>query len=416
MFNPAALFIGLRYTRAKRRNHFISFISLISMIGIALGVTVLITVLSVMNGFDQEIKKRVFTMVPPMSVSSHSGAISNWQTLEANLQHFPGVTAVAPYVSGEVLLSHGGGVQPALVTGILPNQEKKVSGFADKIVQGQLAALTPGSFGIIVGEALANRLDVSIGDKITVMTPQVIMSPVGVFPQSKRFTVVGIFRTGGGFGFDAGLGFVQLQDAQKLFGLGQNVTGLHLNITNVYAAPHIAQKLSAELTEGATVSTWADQFGDFFHAVQLEKTMMFFILLLIVAVAAFNLVSTLVMVVNDKQSDIAILRTFGATPRMIMAIFIIQGAIVGVLGTALGVVGGLLLASNATAIVNGIEHLFGVQLLTANVYFVNYLPSKINTMDVVMITVAAMALSLLATLYPAWRAAQLDPVESLRYE
>lgn len=416
MFNPVSFFIGLRYTRAKRRNHFISFISLVSMIGIALGVMVLITVLSVMNGFDQEIKKRVFTMVPPMSVSSSQGAISNWQTLQANLQHFPSVSAVSPYVNGEVLLSHEGTVQPALVTGILPSQEKNVSGFADKIVQGQISALAPGSFGIIIGEALANRLDVTLGDKITVMTPQVILSPVGVFPQSKRFTVVGIFRTGGGFGFDAGLGFVSLQDAQKLFGLGTNVSGLHLNVANVYGAPALAQKLAAALTEDATVSTWADQFGDFFHAVQLEKTMMFFILLLIVAVAAFNLVSTLVMVVNDKQADIAILRTFGATPRMIMTIFIIQGAIVGLLGTALGVIGGLLLASNATAIVNGIEHLFGVQLLAANVYFVNYLPSKIEAMDIVVITIASIGLSLLATLYPAWRASQLDPVESLRYE
>lgn len=416
MFRPAALFIGLRYTRAKTRNHFISFISLVSMIGIALGVTVLITVLSVMNGFDREIKKRVFTMVPPVTVSSVSGYVSGWQDLQKTIMGFPNITASAPFATGEVLLSYGGSVQPALVNGILPDEEAKVSTVAEKIVRGKFTNLQAGKFGIVLGENLANRLGAEIGDKITVVTPQVSLSPAGVIPRFKRFTVVGIFRAGSGFGFDAGLGFVHLGDAQKLLGLRESVTGLHLNINDVYAAPRIAQELMTQLTPSASITTWADQFGDFFHAVQLEKTMMFFILLLIIAVAAFNLVATLVMVVNEKQSDIAILRTFGATPRMIMGVFIVQGGLVGVFGTLIGVIGGVLLAWNVTEIVNWIEQVFRVQFLSSNVYFVNYLPSQIEWSDIVKISIASLMLSLIATIYPAWRASKMDPVESLRYE
>lgn len=416
MFRPAAFFIGLRYTRAKRRNHFISFISLVSMLGIALGVTVLITVLSVMNGFDREIKKRVFSMVPPITISSLSGHVAGWQELQKTVNEFPFVTASAPFATGEVLLSFGGAVQPALLTGILPDKEKKVSSLVDKIVDGKISALQSGTFGIVLGENLANRLDAKIGDKVTVITPQVSLSPAGVLPRFKRFNVVGIFRVGNGFGFDLGLGFIQLNDAQKLFGLGNHVTGLHLNIQDVYTAPRISQELMKELNANTMVSTWADQFGDFFHAVQLEKTMMFLILLLILAVAAFNMVASLVMVVNEKQSDIAILRTFGATPKMIMGIFIIQGGLVGVFGTLLGIVGGVLLASNVTAIVHWIEHMFHVRFMSSSVYFVNYLPSQLEWLDIIKISIASLFLSLIATIYPAWRAAKMDPVESLRYE
>lgn len=416
MFRPGALFIGLRYTRAKRRNHFISFISVVSMAGIALGVMVLITVLSVMNGFDREIQKRVFSMVPPVTISSTTGYVADWQGLQSLLKQFPYIKASAPYVTGEVLLSYGGSVQPALISGVLPNEEKKVSEVASKMQSGNFNNLKSGQFGIILGENLANLLNASMGDKVTVVTPQVSLSPAGVIPRFKRFTVVGIFRAGNGFGFDRGLGFVQLNDAQRLLGLGSNVTGLHLSIDNVYAAPHIADELASQLTATASISTWADQFGEFFHAVQLEKTMMFLILLLIVAVAAFNLVSTLVMVVNEKQTDIAILRTYGATPSMIMNIFIVQGGLVGVFGTLLGVVGGIVLAWNVTDIVNWIQHVFHVQFLSSNVYFVNYLPSHIVWSDVIKISVASLFLSLIATVYPAWRASKMDPVESLRYE
>lgn len=417
MFRPAALFIGLRYTRAKTKNSFISFISLVSMLGIALGVMVLITVLSVMNGFDMEIRSRVFSMVSPITVSSMNGYVDDWQVVQATVSELPDVIASAPFVTGQVLLSYGGSVQPAMVNGILPDQEKSISALADKMVQGNLSDLKPNSFGIILGESLANRLNINLGDKVTVITPQGSLSPAGFIPRFKRFNVIGIFKAGSGFGFDAGLGFIQLADAQKLLGIGSHtVSGLHLNIDNVYAAQRVANQIIPQLSPNAYVTTWADQFGEFFHAVQLEKTMMFFILMLIVAVAAFNLVASLVMVVNEKQSDIAILRTYGATPRMIMNIFMIQGGLVGVFGTLLGVVSGLALAYNVTEIVDWIQNVFHVQFLSSDVYFVNYLPSKIEWTDIVKISVASLFLSLIATIYPAWRAAKMDPVESLRYE
>lgn len=416
MFRPVSLFIGLRYTRAKRRNHFISFIAMFSMIGIALGVAVLITVLSVMNGFDKEIRERVFSMVPAITVGSVTGYVSNWQGLQKEMAEFPDVLASAPFATGEILINYSGSVQASLLTGIIPDEEKSITQLGNKMVQGKLANLQAGSFGIVLGEDLADVLHANMGDKVTVVTPQVSMSPAGVIPRFKRFTVVGIFRAGSGFGFDRGMVFIHLQDAQKLLALGNNVTGLHLAVENAYESPLLARHMMTQLSPMATVSTWADQFGEFFRAVQMEKTMMFLILLLIVAVAAFNLVSTLVMVVNEKNSDIAILRTFGATPGMIMRIFIVQGGLIGVFGTLLGVAGGVLLASNVTEMVNLIEHVFHVQFLSANVYFVNYLPSVIKWSDVIKIGLASLLLSLSATIYPAWRAARLDPVEALRYE
>jgi lipoprotein-releasing system permease protein len=416
MFRPAAIFIGLRYTRAKRRNHFISFISLMSMLGIALGVLVLITVLSVMNGFDREIQKRVFSMVPPVTVSTLADYVVNWQEVEGLMKKNPNVVRVAPFVSGQVLLTNDGLVQPALLDAIDPVAERNITELPNKMVQGKLEQLVSGSFGMVLGEELANRLNATLGDKITVVTPQVSLTPAGVIPRFKRFTVTGIFRAGNGFGFDSNLAFVNLYDGQKLMQLGAAVTGVHASIKNVYMAELVSQQLAAELGPSARVTNWTEQFGAFFHAVRLEKTMMFFILLLIIAVAVFNLVCTLVMVVNDKESDIAILRTFGATPKMIMTIFVVQGAIVGIVGTLLGVIGGVLLASNVTALVNAIEHIFHVQFLSSSVYFVNYLPSELQWLDVLKISFAALFFSLLATLYPAWRASRTEPVEALRYE
>jgi lipoprotein-releasing system permease protein len=416
MFTPASFFIGLRYTRAKRRNHFISFISMMSMFGIALGIIVLITVLSVMNGFDREIKNRVFSMVPAMTVTSNTNSVSNWLSLEKTLQTFPQVTATAPFVSGQVLLTSSGSVQPAMISGIDPNKEKKISQLTDKMVQGKLNDLLPGEFGIVLGEELALHLDAMLGDKITVVTPQVSLSPAGVIPRFKRFTVVGIFKAGNGFGFDALLAYVALTDAQKLFEMGQNVSGIHVSIQNIYDAPKLSATYLNSLTPDARISNWSEQFGAFFHAIKLEKTMMFFILLLIIAVAVFNLVCTLVMVVNEKESDIAILRTIGATPKMIMTIFIVQGATIGIVGTLMGIAGGIGLAMNVTNLVNWIQHVFNVQFLSSSIYFVDYLPSELQLSDVTTIGLSALILSLLATIYPAWRASRTEPVEALRYE
>jgi len=416
MFRPAALFIGLRYTRAKRRNHFISFISLMSMLGIALGVLVLITVLSVMNGFDREIKKRVFSMVPPVTVTSMTDVVSNWQDVEKRVKQNPNVISVAPFVTGQVLITNEGVVQPAILDGVDPAAEKNITELPQKMVQGKLEQLVPGQFGIILGQELADRLNASIGDKITVVTPEVSLTPAGVIPRFKRFTVIGVFRAGTGFGFDGTLAFIHLRDGQKLMQLDTAVSGIHASIKNVYAAPRVSEQLAATLGPSARIMNWSDQFGALFHAISLEKTMMFFILLLIIAVAVFNLVCTLVMVVNDKESDIAILRTFGATPKMIMATFMVQGAIVGVVGTFLGVAGGVLLAANVTTLVNWIEGIFHVQFLSSSVYFINYLPSELQSSDIIRISVASLVFSLLATLYPAWRASRTEPVEALRYE
>ncbi|MDX1901944.1 MAG: lipoprotein-releasing ABC transporter permease subunit [Gammaproteobacteria bacterium] len=417
MFHPASVFIGLRYTRAKKRNHFISFISLMSMLGIALGVLVLITVISVMNGFDREIQKQVFGMVSPITVTTPESRLAKWEDARQFLLKNPQIRGVAPFAAGQALLTHSGVVQPASVSGILPSLEKNMTSLDQYVIEGNLQLLKPHEFGIILGADLAMHLAAIPGDYINVITPQASLTPAGMLPRFKRFKVVGIFQAGNGFGFDSQLAFVHMQDAQTLFQFNSNVTGLHLKIDNAYAAPQLSRALSQELGPTATVSDWTDQFGAFFHAISLEKTMMFFILMLIVGVAVFNLVCTLVMVVNDKQSDIAILRTFGATPGMVMRIFMVQGAIIGVIGTLLGVLCGVGLATHVTVIVDGLERLFHVELLTSSVYFgLTHLPSDLQWMDVIRISVVALALSFSATLYPAFRAARIEPAEALRYE
>jgi lipoprotein-releasing system permease protein len=309
---------------------------------------------------------------------------------------------------------HDGANQPAILQGILPSQEIKTSSLDSKLRYGHLTQLKAGQFGIILGQALANTLGVTVGDKVTVLTPQASMTPAGIFPRLKRFTVTDIFHVSGGFGFDRGFGFVHLKDAQTLLKLKNNVSGLHLNVKNPFEAPAFSDTLN--LPDNMIVSDWTDQFGAFFHAVSLEKTMMFFILLLIVAVAVFNLVSSLVMVVNDKAADIAILRTFGATPRMIMHVFIVQGMIIGLFGVLLGVIGGVVLSLNVTELVNWVQAFFHVQFLSSDIYFIDYLPSEIIPMDIIKIVSAALGMSFIATIYPAWRASRTLPAEALRYE
>lgn len=414
MFKPLSLFIGLRYTRAKKKNHFVSFISLSSMLGIGMGVMVLITVLSVMNGFDAEIHKRFFGMAPEITVTGVDGKIAHWPELANQLRRFPGVKAVSPYVGGQGLLTHDGQVLPVALTGILPEQERHVTNLQKKMLLGSMSGLN--HFGIILGRGIAENLGVMLGDQVTVMIPQATVTPAGMVPRFKRFTVRGIFSAGSGFNFDTKLAFISLTDAQKLLQLGDSVSGLKMKITDIYQAPAMSDKLLTQLGSSYQVGNWTDSFGAFFQAVKMEKTMMFLILLLIIAVAAFNLVSSLVMVVNDKQAEIAILRTIGATPAMILRIFIIQGMMVGSVGTLLGVVGGVVLASNATTIVNTLQSFFGVHILSSNIYFVDFLPSKILMSDLWQVCVMALLMSFIATIYPAWRASKTIIAEALHYE
>jgi lipoprotein-releasing system permease protein len=414
MYKPLALFIGLRYTRSRKKNHFVSFISFSSMLGIGLGVMVLITVLSVMNGFDQEIHHRFFGMAPEITVTGPDDKISDWPSLMKKISVIPEVKAIAPFVGGQGLLTHDGQVLPIVLTGVLPGQEEGVTHLGDKLLAGSMKNLH--HFGLILGKGLAENLNVVVGDKVTIMIPQATVTPAGMIPRFKRFTVVGVFSAGTGFNFDTKLAFINLEDAQKLLQMGDEVSGIKMKIDNVYSAPELSERIARLLGEGYQVGNWTQQFGAFFQAVKMEKTMMFMILLLIIAVAAFNLVSSLVMVVNDKQAEIAILRTIGATPATVLWVFIVQGMMVGIVGTVLGLIGGLVLAKNATAIVNGLQALFHVKVLSSSIYFVDYLPSEILWTDLGQVCVMALLMSFLATIYPAWRASRTVIAEALHYE
>lgn len=417
IFRPIALYIALRYTRAKRRNQFISFMSLVSIIGIALGVAVLLTVLSVMNGFDQQIQKKIFAMVPHVTITGISSELANWQNLRKQVRTNAQIIGTAPYVSIQGLLSHNDDVRPVMIKGILPKEEQQVSAITKKCIQGSFAALQPDKFGIVLGSTLAINLGVVVGDKVNLITPHAVITPIGIIPRFRRFVVVGIFSVSSGFGYDTGYAFINLNDAQKLVNFENNqVTGLQLKLQNLFAAQKVSLDLDKDLQFKYQVSNWTDTYGAFYHAVQMEKTIMFFILLLLIAIAAFNLVSGLVMLVNDKESDIAILRTFGATPGIITAVFVLQGLIVGLVGTILGIAGGIVLSLNVTQLVNFIQRTFHVQLFTPGVYWVDYLPSQLQSADIIHIAVIAVILSLVATIYPALRAAKMKPAEALRYE
>jgi lipoprotein-releasing system permease protein len=409
------LFVGMRYTRASRRNHFVSFISLISMLGIALGVAALIVVLSVMNGFQKELRSRILGVVSHVQISGPGGQLAGWRRIADEALQDSRAQAAAPFISAQAMLSSGPEARGALVQGIEPALEAKVSDIGAHMVAGRLDELEPGAFRIALGAELARALGVARGDRIMLMMPRGPLTQGGALPALRQVVVSGVFNLGM-FEYDSSLALVNLRDAQALYGLGDNVSGVRLRLVDLLQSREVAQDLVARVEARLYVTDWTRSHANFFRAVQSQKTMMFIILLLIVAVAAFNIVATLVMIVTDKQGDIAILRTLGASPGGIMKIFIVQGAFIGVVGTLAGVVGGILLALNVGVVLPAAERLLGVRVLDPSIYYISELPSDLQRADVVAIALVALALSLFATLYPSWRASRLNPADALRYE
>ncbi|MDK2778966.1 MAG: lipoprotein-releasing ABC transporter permease subunit [Pseudomonadota bacterium] len=405
--------IGLRYLAAKRRNHFISFISASSMIGMTLGVAVLILVLSVMNGFDRELRERILGMVPH-GVIYEQGGVQDWRSLVQRIEQQPGVVGAAPMTRLQGMMGYGGRVQGVMVTGVDPDSESKVSILPQHMLDGDVGTLQAGEFGVLLGDLLARHLRVVVGDRITLMLPEATLSPAGVLPRIKRLTVTGIFSVGAEL--DANLAIVNLDDARKLGRLTAEAQGIRVKFGNLFDAPQGVWTLVNQLDGYFTGSDWTRTQGNLFHAIRMEKTMIGLLLLIIVAVAAFNIISTLVMVVTDKQADIAILRTMGARPGTIMKIFMVQGIAIGVVGVVLGTLLGIAGALTISDIVAWAENLFGFKILSADVYFISYLPSQLLWEDVAIITSASLLLSFLATLYPSWRASRVQPAEALRYE
>ena len=419
MFKPVPVAIGLRYLRAKRRNGFISFISLASILGIALGVTALITTLAVMSGFQREIRDRMLQMAAHATVSGYGEPLQDWQRAVKVALEDKRVEGAAPYIE-KISLILSANSQPAMLRGVVPAQEDKVSVLGQKLVQGKLADLQPGSFRIVLGRELAMWLGVSVGDDVLVALDDFRSSPVGGVQTMKRFRVSGIFEAGYNE-FDKGLAVVNLQDLQRLLRMGEGVTGVRLKLHDMDRAFDVARALALKLQDGDPrsgfrVSDWTQDNANLFRALKMEKTVMAILLSLIVAMGAFNLVSSQVMLVTDKQADIAILRTLGLTPRQVMQVFMVQGSLIGIIGTVSGVLGGILLTLNLDRILQGIERLFGVQLLPEDVYYITGLPTDLQASDVGTIACVALVMAFLATLYPAWRAARTAPAEALRYE
>ena len=414
---PFEWLVGVRYTRAGKRsgrNSFISFISLISMAGIALGVAALIVVLSVMNGFQKDVRDRMLSVLSHIEVFDAGGALPNWELTAKEALLDKEVRGTAPYVAAQAMMTRDDTVRGVIIRGVLPEREPQVSDVASQVKEGKFSDLRPGEFNIVLGGELARGMHVGIGEKVTMIAPQGQVTPAGVIPRLKQFTVVGIFEAGH-FEYDSTLAFIHIDDAMKMFKLAAP-SGLRLKIADMQRAPQVATDLSRLLTGDVLIRDWSKQNRNWFAAVQTEKRMMFIILTLIIAVAAFNLVSTLVMTVTDKQADIAILRTLGASPGSIMKIFMIQGALVGLLGTAIGVTLGVVVALNVDVIVPFIEHLLGVQFLPRDIYLISALPSDLRWPDVGTIGAVAVVLAFFATLYPSWWAARVKPAEALRYE
>ena len=407
--------IGKRYVRSRSSNAFVSLISAISMLGITVAVAVLIVVLSVVNGFERELQDRLLAMTAHASIESADGRLQDWRSWVEKAEEHIEVAAAAPFVTGQGLLVLGDRLSGAQFSGIEPQLEARVSSVGDVVTSGDLASLQAGSFNIVLGVELADELRASIGDKVTLTLAEGLVTPAGVVPRTKRFTVSGIYRIGM-YEFDRRVAFINIEDSQRLFRLSEDISGIRLSVTDIYRASQVVRAVALDAGGGVLVSDWTRRNVNFFRSIQITKSILFVILLMVVAVAAFNIVSTLVMVVKDKQSDIAILRTVGATPAQILRIFVTQGSIIGVLGTLGGVILGVLLSLNLESIVGFMEATFGIKFLAADVYFISDLPADLRIADVVQISAIALVLALLSTLYPAWRGARTSPAEALRYE
>jgi lipoprotein-releasing system permease protein len=407
--------IGQRYLRSSRGNRFVSFISTISMLGIAIGVAVLIVVLSVMNGFEREVRGRILSLTSHATISAFGSGLPEWQATAAKIGNHPEVLATAPYIEEQALLIAGSNSSGAVVTGVLAEHESKVTSITEKMANGSFDSLTAGGFGIVLGEELAKVLGVKLGDRVVVVTPLRTITPAGVMPRMRGFKVVGIFNAGM-YEFDRNLAYINLQDAAVLYRMGEQVTGLRLKLTDLFIAPRLVRELALSLGGGYYVDDWTRKHANFFRSIQLTKSAMFLILLLVVAVAAFNIVSTLVMVVKDKRTDIAILRTLGASPRGILTIFMTQGTAIGLIGTLAGVALGVLISVNLETLIHGLEAVLGVHFLDAKVYYISDLPATVQWPDVLKISLTTFLLCCLSTLYPAWRAARTQPAQALRHD
>ncbi len=410
------LLIGSRYSRAKRRNGFISFISAISMIGIALGAWVIITVVSIMNGFGNELRGRILDVAPHITVTGQSGWLRDWQALTPTLEQRSDVKGFAPYVYAQGLATNGSRVTGTLVRGVLPEFEGNVSVVPNNMFEGDFDSLVAGKYNVVLGEGLALKLNANIGDKVTLLAPQGQSTPAGMMPRLRRFTVSGTFGGIGPDDFDGALAFIHMTDAKKLFKTRDQVSGIRLTMHEPGVARQAAAEISADLDFRYLVDNWTRQHKSFFRALEVERRMTFIVLFLVVAVAAFNIVSTLVMVVTDKRADIAILRTLGLSPRGVMGIFFVQGVTSGVIGTLLGAIAGVLTALNITTIINFVEGLLGYQLFPADVYIITDFPAELRWSDVWTVIIVSISISMLATLYPSWQASKTQPAEALRYE
>ena len=414
MFRPLSIFIGTRYTRAKRRNRFVSFISMTSMIGLALGVLAMIVVLSVMNGFQREMSSRILGMVPHATLSADR-PLDDWQKVAATAMQHKQVNGAAPFAELEGMFSYKGNMQPVQINGIDPAEEQKVSIIGRHMVQGRLEDLKAGEFGVVIGEISARRFRLNVGDKLTLIVPEASKAAGGITPRMLRLSVVGVFKVGAEL--DGSLALIHIADASGIQRLADGqVQSVRIALKDLYQAPQVSAAIATQLGAGFKAIDWTRTQGSLFSAMQMEKTMIGLLLLLIIAVAAFNIIATLIMVVADKRADIAILRTLGATPRQVMAIFMVQGTVIGCIGTLIGGVLGVTVALNISSWVAWLEKASGAHIFSSDVYFISSLPSDLRGLDVLLICGAALSMSFLATLYPSWRASRTQPAEALRYE